>query len=771
MNHKQNIMRKEVPRAGRSIRLLPAMLMLVCIGLSGCASLAQSPESAPVAGVSEAAPAEPAANAAIEPPAAPAVAEDKIDAPAESAADPAMSLPKVDLGSGSFLNEQAANRRDDGPVKDGEVVFNFEAESLPAVVKAILGDLLQQNYVIAPGLNGQVTFATAKPISADQAMSVLEMLLAWNNATLVYRDGRYTVLPVAQAIPGNLVPRIGPVDGARGYEVRAVPLSFISATAMQEVLTPYVRQGGIVKADNSRNLLVIAGTRADLENYLQTIETFDVDWLAGMSVGVYPLERVEATTVVPELEKVFGEGVPTPLAGMFRFMAIERINAVMVITPQPAYLKKAEEWLGRLDRGGSGSGSQLFVYYVQNVKAIDLADRLTEVFGSGGGGSSRPASVGGVAPGESVEIRSQNSQAARREQRETERQQARPSQQPTSKEGISISGGEDIRITAIEESNALMIRSTPSEYDAILGAIKRLDTVPLQVHIEAKILQVSLTGELSSGVRWFFNNATGLDTGTGTGGATNFRDIRPTRHVWDSFAGSATGSAGLAWTFLRDDAEAFITALQSRGNTKVLSAPSVVVLNNKTASLNSGTQIPVNTTSFQPITGGGTGNNSFFNSTQFRDTGITLDVTPRVNPGGLVYMEIREEKSVPGATTDAVNGNVPVDKSTIETEVAVQSGETVVLAGLIEETKSATRSGVPGLVSIPILGRLFGSNVNRTSRSEILVLITPTVIDNSDAARKLSLEYQSRFKGLQPLLHPKSEEADKDKKHHDQEAE
>ena len=750
MNHELKPMHPDVSRAGRSWRVLPALLMLAGLGLAGCAGLAKGPKPQPSAATAEATPA--ASSTAEGEPAA--AASDPEEAVAIGGDDTTSALPKVDLGSGRFLDEEAANRRSDAPTKDGEVVFNFEAESLPAVVKAILGDLLQQNYVIAPGLNGQVTFATARPISADQAMAVLEMLLAWNNATLVYRDGRYTVLPVAQAIPGNLVPRMGPIDDARGYEVRAVPLRFISATAMQEVLTPYVRQGAIVKADNSRNLLVIAGTRADLENYLQTVETFDVDWLAGMSVGVYPLERVEATTVVPELEKVFGEGVPTPLAGMFRFMAIERINAVMVITPQPAYLKKAEEWLGRLDRGGGGSGAQLFVYYVQNVKALDLADRLTEVFGSGSGGGSRPASVGSVAPGQSVEIRSQNSQAARREQRAAERQQARPSQQPSSREGISINGGEDIRITAIEESNALMIRATPTEYDAILGAIKRLDTVPLQVHIEAKILQVSLTGELSSGVRWFFNNATGLgtDTGTGTGTPVDFREIRPNRPVWDSFAGSVTGTAGLAWTFLRDDAEAFITALQSRGNTKVLSAPSVVVLNNKTASLNSGTQIPVNTTSFQPITGGGTGNNSFFNSTQFRDTGITLDVTPRVNPGGLVYMEIREEKSVPGATTDAVNGNVPVDKSTIETEVAVQSGETVVLAGLIEETKSATRSGVPGLVSIPILGRLFGSNNNRTQRNEILVLITPTVIDNSDAAQKLRSEYESRFKGLRPLL-------------------
>ncbi|PIV32756.1 MAG: type II secretion system protein GspD [Lysobacterales bacterium CG02_land_8_20_14_3_00_62_12] len=670
------------------------------------------------------------------------------------------SAAHVEPGTAKFLNEDAANRRPADSTAAGEVVFNFEAESLPAVVKAILGDLLQENYVIAPGLAGQVTFATAKPISADQAMGVLEMLLSWNNATLVYRDGRYTVLPVAQAVAGNLVPRTGPITTAKGYEVRAVPLKYISATAMQEVLTPYARAGAILKADNTRSMIVIAGTRADLGNYLQTIETFDVDWLAGMSVGVYPLERVEAATVVPELEKIFGEGGPTPLAGMFRFMPIERINAVLVITPQPEYLSQAESWLGRLDRGGSESGAQLFVYYVKNVKAVDLGDKLSEVFGSAGNAGARsPASVGRVAPGGSVEIKSINSQQGRKDAASEAKAESRASLQPSSSEGISISSSDDIRITSIEESNALMIRATPGQYESILGAIKRLDIVPLQVHIEAKILQVSLTGELSSGVRWFFENATGL-TGSGTS-AADFNAIRPNRGVWNSFAGSFTSTAGLAWTFLKNNQEVFISALQSAGNTKVLSAPSIVVLNNKTASLNSGTQIPVNSTSFQPIGGttGGTtgGNNSFFNSTQFRDTGITLDVTPRVNPGGLVYMEIREEKSVPGAASSAVNGNVSVDKSTIETEVAVQSGETVVLAGLIEDTRTSSRSGVPGLVKIPLLGRLFGNNSNGSTRSEILVLITPTVIDSSESARNLTIEYQSRFKGIQPLLHPQPE--------------
>jgi general secretion pathway protein D len=763
-------------------RIAPPLIVAAALALAGCAGTGVKPdavaetdasgeqdlgsfESEPAVATADAVV---GAEAAVAAPAAPTqpvegvvapLANGNADAPTDVEGNPASARAKVEIGTGKFLNEEASRRRNDSAAAEGEVVFNFEAESLQAVVKAILGDLLQENYVIAPGLAGQVTFATAKPISSDQAMGVLEMLLAWNNAAMVYRDGRYTVLPMAQAVPGNLVPRTGPLTDAKGYEVRAVPLHYISATAMQELLTPYARQGAILKADNTRSMIVLAGTRSDLENYLQTIETFDVDWLAGMSVGVYPLERVEAATVVPELEKVFGEGGPTPLAGLFRFMPIERINAVLVITPQSEYLARAEEWLRRLDRGGSESGAQLYVYYVKNVKAVDLGASLTDVFGGSGPSSTpKPTGVGGVAPGqESVELKSTNTGMR-------DRPAAKPPLQPSSSEGISVVGSEDIRITAIEESNALMIRATPGEYEAILSAIKRLDIVPLQVHIEAKILRVDLKGELSFGVKWFFENSTNA---ADCPGCLPYRQLRRAaneaaiaagrapRDSWNSFAGTAN-VGGLAWTFLNTEAEAFLNMLQSNGNTQVLSAPSLVVLNNKTANINSGTSIPVSSVSLSsgggvvdPGTGGVTNS---FTQVQYRDTGITLDVTPRVNPGGLVYMEIKQEKSEPGAASAGVNGNPPVDKSTIQTEIAVQSGETVVLAGLIEEAEGVSKGGIPGLVNIPILGRLFGSTTKTKRRQEILVLIKPTVIDSADSARNVTDEYKKRFSGLKPLL-------------------
>ncbi len=675
------------------------------------------------------------------------------DEQVEAAAAAARKRFKVERGTGKFFDEEAAARRDERSYS-GDIWFNFEAESVQSVVKAILGEIFNENYVIAPGVGGQVTFSTAKAITPEQAMAVLEMLLAWNNATLVYRDGRYTVLPTAQAVQGNLLPRIGPTEDAKGYELRVVPLKYISATEMEKLLQPYARQGSIVKADNSRAMIIIGGTRRDLDLYLQTIEIFDVDWLAGMSVGVYPLERVEASTVVPELEKIFGEGGPTPLAGLFRFMPIDRINAVMVITPQPDYLDRAQEWVYKLDRGGSDSGAQLFVYYVKNVKADDLAEKLSEVFtGSAGkSASGKPKGVGGVAPGlQAVEVKSLSD----RNDEKAASQQAAPSPAPTSGEGIGIVESENIRISSIEESNALMIRATPGEYDAILGAIKRLDIVPLQVHIEAKVLQVDLTDKLSFGVNWFFENQA---SSTATSNYRQLRRNNPGREAWNSFAGTVSGE-GLSWTLLNVEAEAVISALQTNGNVNVVSAPSLVVLNNKEASINAGKQIAIQTPVFTGFNSGvgtdpnnpSTGQQAFPGNVQYLETGVSLSVTPRVNPGGLVYLEIQQEESTPGEQVGQFSAP-PIDKRTIQTEIAVQSGETVLLGGLIRETKTKGRSGIPGIVRVPLLGRLFGSTTNDTIRQELLVMITPTVIENAESARDLTNEFKNRFRGLKPLM-------------------
>ncbi|HSX61138.1 MAG TPA: secretin N-terminal domain-containing protein, partial [Tahibacter sp.] len=316
--------------------------------------------------------------------------------------DPAAqkSQPEIEKGTAKFINEAAAR----APVTvtpdgDGQLTFNFENQPIQAVAKAILGDLLQLNYVIAPGVQGNVSFSTSKPIKSDQAMSILEMLLSWTNNSMVYSEGRYTVLPTKDALPGKLVPRLSPPGSAKGYEVRLFPLRFVSPKEMEKLLKPYAKADAFVSVDTARSMLVLAGTASELANYQRTIDTFDVDWLKGMSIGVYAVVNVEVAKIMPELDKLFGATGESPMAGMFRFVPIERTNSVIVITPNPDYLAQAEEWLRRLDQGGSENGTQLYVYDVKNVKSVDLADRLNEVFtGQRGSGSSsrRTSSRGGV---------------------------------------------------------------------------------------------------------------------------------------------------------------------------------------------------------------------------------------------------------------------------------------------------------------------------------------------------------------------------------------
>jgi general secretion pathway protein D len=662
------------------------------------------------------------------------------------------------LGSGSFINRDIASRPAPAAGATGEVTFNFEGESLHAVVKAILGDFLQENYVIAPGVQGTVTFSTAKPLRGDQALSVLEMLLRWNNATAVWQDGRYTILPVAQALPGNLTPRTGPAGSARGYEVRAIPLQYISAVEMEKLIKPYAKPEGVVSVDPARNMLVLAGTAAELANYLRTIEIFDVDWLAGMSIGTYRLEQAEAGKVVSELEKVFGEGSGTPLAGMFRFIALEGVNSIIVITPQPRYLSQVQEWIERLDAGGSQSGSRLYVYDVKNVKATDLAGTLGEIFG-GQPRQSASRTGGAVAPGlEPVRA----STLGRGEQPRYDAS-APPPQESGGAAAMAFSGGssegggkstisgpvvdaaggialgseENVRVSAIEENNQLLVKATSQQWESIRRVIERLDQIPLQVHIEAKIVSVALNDSLEYGVNWFFEN----------GVPASLRGTTSVRRDWGSIGGTL-GSGGIGWTFVGPDASAALNLLQGVTTTKVLSAPSLMVLNNKSATINVGQQIPVNSVSIgipgNTVTPGAS------SYTQYLQTGITLSVTPRVNPGGLVFMEIEQEDSQPGAASGE-QGNREISTRNISSEVAVQSGQTIILGGLIQQSNGRGSDGVPFLSKIPVLGGLFGKQTRSDMRNELLVMITPRVVSNSDEARRVTEEYQRQFRGISPL--------------------
>jgi general secretion pathway protein D len=643
-------------------------------------------------------------------------------------------------GEGSFINKEAAIRTYKKVSKDGEIVLNFEGESLQSVIHTILGEVLQETFVIGPGVSGQVTFSTAKPVSRDQLMPILELLLRWNGAVMVFTEGRYHILPVSEAIKGNLTPVLTRQDQAMGYEVRVVPLEYIGAIEMAKILEPYVRDGAMVRVDPGRSMIFLAGTQEELRNYQQTVDIFDVDWLAGMSVGIYPLQTVDVGSITTELTTIFGMDSESPLAGMFRFVPLERLASVMVITPQEAYLGKALEWIEKLDRGAAGAGTQLYVYRVKNLEAQVLANYLSQLFGGQSTSSRQSTNRGTLAPG------LQEAQKSSISNFNSNRQAANDRGVQGDGNAVNVLSTDDgeIRITSVSETNSLLIQAAAAQYSSIQAAIERIDQEPLQVLIEAQVLDVVLNEQLDFGVSWFLtNNPDLIPAGAGNpigryidtvefGGATNlFATISNPIEAGASFV------------------QATISALDSVTDVRSLAAPSLLVRNNATATITVGDQVPVQSSSIS------TGNDNVVSSAQYVSTGVTLTVTPRINPGGLVYMDISQDVSRPGARNPDIStsGNPPISNKSVSTQVAVQSGQTIFVGGLIQEQIDKGRTGVPYLNRIPGIGRIFGSTTSSTVRSETIVMITPTVIENTADLEAVSDDIRTEFRKVPPIKH------------------
>lgn len=681
----------------------------------------------------------------------------------KSGADDGGPRAQIRRGSGQVINRAAASARlPDIGATSGEARFNFEGESLHAVVKAILGDMLGQNYTIAPNVQGTVTYSTPKPVSSAQALSVLEMILGWNNARMIYGDGRYSIVAADQALAtGVVTPRADSPTNARGFESRVVPLRYISATEMEKLLKPYARPNAIVTVDAGRNLLTIAGSRAELENYLRTIEIFDVDWMSSMSVGVYPLQSSKANKVVEALEKVFGESSKSPVAGMFRFMPLDGANAVLAITSQPDYLDDIDEWIDRID--GAGEGLKLYSYELKYVTAKDLAARLSEVFGGGssrGGGSSgggyslipgadqSAISSGGGSKDGGYDGSGINpgggSSGGGSSGLGSGGLSLNPSQGGSGSVVLEV-GGDKVAVSAIEENNTLLVRSTSSAWRSILDVIEKLDVLPLQVHIESQVAEVTLGGELAYGVNWFLEKAitdNGLPDLTGP--------AIPSK--WSTLGGSIGGVSGpgAAWTLIKNDAAAVITALDKVTDVRLLQTGSVLTRNNSEATLNVGSRIPITTVSINPILG----SNNTTSSVQYLDTGVILKVRPRVTKDGTVFLDIVQEVSSPGSDADA-NGNVRINTRRLKTEAVTNSGDTVLLAGLIQDSTTRGSTGLPGLSRIPVIGGLFGRQSSNQDRTEVVVLITATIINDQQGLRAMTDDYSRRFRAMEPLREPR----------------
>lgn len=623
--------------------------------------------------------------------------------------------------------------------KEGDIKLNFQNADILEVVKVILGDMLKVTYVVDPKIQGSVSMQTSDALTLDDLIPTLELLLRMNNAAIITDSGIYKIVPLANAVTGIRSPQLGDsrLPLPSGYSVRVVPLKFVSAEEMAQILEPFVTGSNqLLRVDSQRNLLVLAAGGGDMGRLLETIHVFDVDRMSGMSVAMFTPDFVDAKTLADELEKLLADPDVGLMTGLVRFILVERLNGLMVVTPRAEYLTRVRDWVKRLDRDSGSAGSRLFIYRVQNGKATELADIMSKLFQKEA--QAIPAAAE-VAPGLTAATVGQVAAEPASPAAAMTPPLPRPAPTATSAggtEGLSLSNDSQVRIIADEPNNALLILASSSEYRQILTALKQLDISPMQVLVEVTIAEVTLSDDLQYGVEWFFNNKVGGSlTGIGTLdlGTSGIAGIIP------GFSYAFQSSGGTV--------NAVINMLSTESNLSIISSPSLLVLNNQEASIQVGDEVPVSTQ--QQQTTDATAN--ILNSIEYRETGVKLKVKPRINSGGLVIMEVEQETSVVPSTnnTDPLTPRIQTRK--ISSTVAVNSGDTIILGGLIQDNHNQSESGIPMLSKVPLVGNLFGTKADNLDRTELLVLITPRAISHRTSALQVTEEFRRKLHSLIPV--------------------
>ncbi|MBE8718864.1 type II secretion system protein GspD [Cellvibrio sp. KB43] len=691
--------------------------------LSGCAGLYSPKDDGAVETATVAAPTAVAAKAQSENTRSPALER---------------SEPTLLKGTDRQINLPAA--RQSVALTGDAVTLNFEEAPLTEVVHAVLGDILGLDYMIEHPVEGQITLRTKTPVPRDQLLEILESLLQANNAYIL-RDKNNRFVVSSSPAMSKLRPAFdSAANRGAGFSNIIVPLQYIGAAEMADILRPVADENSFVRVDPARNLLVLAGRRNQLDGWLDIISTFDIDMLKGMSVGLFPLKESNPTEAEATLKAIMETalGAESGMSSLIRIVPMERLNSLMVITPRAHYLEKVREWLDRVDQQPDDNNERrLFVYSVQNTSAAHIARMMSTIFSdsSGSGTQSGGGSGGGVAPGLTPTRIGEGSDGV---------SGSGTSSGTGSTTNRNSSGGESanvsigkIRMVADEKNNSLLIYSTRNEYRKIEAALGQLDIMPTQVHIEATILEVTLTEELTYGLSWYLNNNLGNGwRGVGEGGApASGRPLTST--------GTTGAVSGLAYSIYDSvgDLRTIINALASKSLVNILSSPTVTVLDNEPANIQVGQQQPVQSGS--AVTDGGVVSNSI----TYKDTGVVLDVTPSVNSGGMVTLTVKQSITDVGEI-EAATGQRPFLNRDLSTKVAVRSGEAAVLGGLIRENTSDGRAGIPVLRDLPILGNFFGSTSKTKNRTELLVMITPRVLNNEQDLRDVSREMRNRLKGL-----------------------
>ncbi len=623
------------------------------------------------------------------------------------------------------------------------ILLNFDnATDIYPVIK-IICDALKLNCIVDPAVKGTININTAGNLRRSDLLPILETILKINNATMIKTGNFYEIVPAANALrqPLQVQERVVSAPPDDQMVLQIVRMNFVAATEMSRVLTPYLGEGASVVVHDSGNILLISERRSNLRKLLEIVDVFDSSVFAGGRVRMYVVKNSLATDLANDLKLVFSGYSMSDATSAVRFVPLARLNSILVVASNESVFPEIDRLIERLDQTSATSGLRPYVYKVKNSKASDLKAILGELYGSRvqlsgnyqapGAAAPAPAAPGGAAPAGAPAAPSGTGLFA-------------TPGQPASAAGNTATGfamNGQVRVISDEVNNALIIQTTPPMYAEIERMLLEIDILRKQVLIDAQIYEVTLDDSMSLGLSALLQNRGTLAPST-TG-----QFAAPAGGV-PSLSGQTFALVGRSRELLM-----FLNASENRSRVRTLSAPSVMVSDNASADFQVGAEVPVPTsTSVTPVQSGGT--NLFAQTISFRPTGVIMRVKPLINEGGNVTLDVSQEVSQASAGGAAGGGvSAPtIGKALVNSTIVVQDGQTIAISGFIRENNDLTRRRIPLIGRVPGIGVLFGNTSRSTTRSELIVLITPHVLKTHADADVATEELKEKLRELKKIV-------------------
>ena len=631
--------------------------------------------------------------------------------------------------------------------------LNFQNADVNAVSKALLGDLLGVSYSVDPRVQGMITLSSARPVSRADLMPLFESAVKIVGGHVVKEGGIYKIVPAGEALGNGVVDRRTNASAEPGYGISVMPLRYVSAQVVLKALDSFAVKPGMARVDTARNLLLVQGPSTERISAIEAALSLDVDWMKNQSVGIFPVRNASPDTIIAELQNVFDSGREGAAANLVRFQPMNRLNAVLAIAQTPQKIDEVATWVRRLDKADVDN-TTVRIYRLRFGNAKVMAGILREVFtgqastvsttpGQGDLSQLTPGSTlqratspdaslsGSTMSGSSVQVRPPTTSVGTRTDSTGDQDQTsnRVSVDVATTPLAGASGPAllpNVRITADTANNSLLIYANRDQYKIVERAIFELDRAPMQVAIDATVAEITLKNELQYGVQFFLQNSFRGKGSIGFGATDVLKRVLP--------GGNLVLGSG-------DDPRVVINALRQITDVNVLSSPALVVLDNQQALLQVGDEVPIATRSAVDVV---VPNAPIVNNIEMRNTGVILKVTPRVNANGVVTLDVIQEISNV-VKSDAQTLTPTISQRKVQSSIAVASGQTVLLGGLISNRSEKLKSGLPILSELKTIGDLFGQNTGTSERTELIIFIRPQIIRDGIDAQLVAEELRSKL--------------------------